>query len=356
VGPAPSEPYLYYRDWGAEWQPTGWLAFGPDLGLFVGPGVQLTDYGFRKYPFSARTRLRAGWAFGAATGRADVDLLAHRENSRVRAVLYARMSGIEVVRYSGPGNETTLAEDDEYHRVLQQQYLAIPSAIFPLGRWAELGLGPSVELIRTQDGDGRIVDVTRPYGAGTWGQVAARARLSWDSRDDPRYPTKGLAGRVDGALIPAVWDVDSTYGYVDGSLAGYVTARGVPGSPTLALRVGGRKNWGPYPFFASAFIGDAASARLGRQHRYGGDASAYGNAELRLRLTRFFVLLPGELGIFGLADAGRVFLEGETSDRWHSAVGGGVWMSLLQHTTVISAAIARSAERTAVYVGTGMAF
>jgi hypothetical protein len=161
---------------------------------------------------------------------------------------------------------------------------------------------------------------------------------------------------VDGAVIPAVWDAESAYGYVDGSISAYASARRVPGTPTLALRVGGRKVWGAYPFFASAFIGDAASVRLGRQHRYAGDASAYGNAELRLRLTRFFVLLPGELGIFGLADAGRVFLEGETSDRWHSAFGGGIWMSLLQHTTVLSAAIARSSERTGVYVGTGMAF
>jgi hypothetical protein len=120
--------------------------------------------------------------------------------------------------------------------------------------------------------------------------------------------------------------------------------------------VGGRKNWGSYPFFASAFIGDASSVRLGRQHRYAGDASAYGNAELRLRLTRFFVLLPGELGVFGLADVGRVFLAGEESDRWHSAFGGGVWLSLVNTSAVLSAAIARSTERTGLYIGTGMAF
>jgi hypothetical protein len=285
-----------------------------------------------------------------------MDLDVRRENSRVRTTLYARVSGIEVVRYSGPGNETELTETDRYYRVRQQQYLAIPAVVLPLGPSAELAVGPSAEYVKTWEGDGRIVDVTRPYGAGAWGQVAGRARLVWDSRDHARYPTRGVFGRVDGAAIPAVWDVDSAYGFVDGSLAAYASARGVPGRPTLALRAGGRKVWGPYPFFASAFIGDAASVRLGRQHRYAGDAAAYGNAELRLRLTRFFVLLPGEFGVFGLADAGRVFLEGETSNRWHTAFGGGIWMSLLQHTTVLSASVARSSERTGFYVGTGMAF
>jgi hypothetical protein len=149
--------------------------------------------------------------------------------------------------------------------------------------------------------------------------------------------------------------VDSLYGFVDGSVSTYLTAR-IPLQPTLALRAGGRQNVGRYPFFNASFIGDAASARLGRQNRYGGDAAVYGNAELRLRLTSFFVLLPGDLGIFGLADAGRVYLEGETSDTWHTAYGGGLWLSFLQHTMFLSAAIAQTSERTGVYIGTGMAF
>jgi hypothetical protein len=355
VGPPAERPYGY-RDWGSMWMPTGWLAYGPDVGLFVGPGAQFTDYGFRKYPFATRTRLRGGWAFEAMTGRVDLDVEAHPENSRMRAVLYARASGIEVVRYHGQGNESVLEQDDEFYRVRQQQYLLIPAVVFPFGRHAEVGFGPSLEFIRTRSDDGRIVDATTPYGSDDWGQLGGRARVQWDSRDDDRYPMTGLFARVDGAVFPAWWGVDSTYGVVDGSVSAYLTGANAPLRPTIALRAGGRKVWGAYPFFASAFIGDAASVRLGRQHRYAGDASAYGNAELRLRLTRFFVILPGELGLLGLADAGRVFVAGEPSDRWHTAFGGGLWMSLLQSTTVLSATIARSAERTGFYLGTGMAF
>jgi hypothetical protein len=51
-----------------------------------------------------------------------------------------------------------------------------------------------------------------------------------------------------------------------------------------------------------------------------------------------------------------VFYAPETSDTWHTAFGGGVWLSLLQRSTVLSAALARSAERTGLYIGTGMAF
>ena len=361
VGPAPTRPYRYYRDWGAMWAPNGWLSMGPDVGLFVGPGVQYTDYGFRKYPFASRTRLRAGWAFGAATGRADLDIESHFENSRVRATLYARASGIEVLRYNGPGNETTLTETETYYRVRQEQYLLFPMIVVPLTSHAEFGIGPSAEFIKTHPSTGRnpeprIIDVTQPYGTGDWRQFGGRARLQWDSRDDTRYPMRGVFATVDGAAFPPWGDVDSTYGYVEGAVSTYLTGTHIPLRPTIALRAGGRKVWGPYPFFSSAFIGDAATARLGRQNRYAGDASAYGNAELRLRLTNFFVVLPGELGLFGLADVGRVFLAGESSDQWHSAFGGGIWISLIQFRSVLSAAAARSPGRTGFYFGTGMAF
>ena len=92
------------------------------------------------------------------------------------------------------------------------------------------------------------------------------------------------------------------------------------------------------------------------EHRFAGDAAVYGNAELRLRLARIFVLLPEELGVFGLVDAGRVYLAGETSDRWHAAVGGGVWVAFLSRTNTLSVAAAHSVEGTRAYVRAGFGF
>jgi hemolysin activation/secretion protein len=127
-------------------------------------------------------------------------------------------------------------------------------------------------------------------------------------------------------------------------------------APTLAFRAGAKKLWGQYPFFESAFIGGASTVRLGRVNRYAGDASAYGSAELRLALARFELILPAQLGIFGLADAGRVFVEGESSDTWHSAFGGGLSLSYLQRAYTFSVAVAKGDERTAVYVQAGYGF
>ena len=79
---------------------------------------------------------------------------------------------------------------------------------------------------------------------------------------------------------------------------------GVASSTERTLRVSGKKVWGTFPFHESAFIGGASTLRGWPKQRFAGDAALYGNAELRLFLTKFFLVLPGDFGVFGLADPG----------------------------------------------------
>jgi hypothetical protein len=58
----------------------------------------------------------------------------------------------------------------------------------------------------------------------------------------------------------------------------------------------------------------------------------------------------------GLADIGRVFLDGERSDTWHGAVGGGVWFGFLTRANAISVVVARSEERSRLYIQAGFGF
>jgi hypothetical protein len=51
-----------------------------------------------------------------------------------------------------------------------------------------------------------------------------------------------------------------------------------------------------------------------------------------------------------------VFLEGESSDKWHSAFGGGLWLAYLDPANTISAAVAAGEERTGFYLQAGFGF
>ena len=92
------------------------------------------------------------------------------------------------------------------------------------------------------------------------------------------------------------------------------------------------------------------------RHRYAGDSTLYGSAELRVYVSRFRIFLPGSWGVLAFGDAGRVFLAGEDSNRWHKGYGGGLWFAWLDRGNTVSASFARSAGRNAVYVQAGFAF
>ncbi|MGH7699462.1 MAG: hypothetical protein ACREMJ_02945 [Gemmatimonadales bacterium] len=338
------------RDWGAYVGPNAWVSFGPDVGLFVGGGLYRTTYGFGQLPHRSTWRLRAGYATTAATYRAELRAV-HRGMFRPAvASLTLRASGIEVLRFYGFGNETPATGDDDFFKVQHEQYLIEPSVRFPLGPAATLTVGPLFKYARTDPEQVTFLTTTGPYyGAGDFAQAGAQARLALDTRDVPAAARRGVLVALDGVVYPRLLDVAEAFG------AARLEA-GVHLSP-LAVRVGGVRVWGRAPFHEAAHVGGARTVRGLPEDRFAGDAAAYANAELRFRLGKVTLALPADVGIFGLGDVGRVWLEGESSDRWHAGVGGGVWLALLQkRVNTVSVAVARGRERTGVYVRAGFLF
>jgi hypothetical protein len=340
------------RDWGDRWLSVTWLAAGPDIGIFGGTGIQLTRYGFRHDPYRQRYRLRAGWSTGASTGRADFNATWIPENSLIRAELLARASGIDVLRFHGLGNEVSAEGSDEFFRVNQIDLTLTPTLTFPVGGGAELSLGPKLRFSDTDFEEDRFL-TPGTYGAGTFGMLSASGQFRLETQDKPQDATRALTLTIGGSYFPAALDVEDHFGEAHAEASTFVAATALPLDPTLALRVGGKRVWGRFPFQEAAYIGDASTVRLGRQNRYAGDASVYAQSELRLFLTRFYFLAPADFGVLGLADVGRVFLDGEESDRWHAAGGGGIWASFLDRAYMIRLSVAKSSERTAVYLGIG---
>jgi hypothetical protein len=348
-------PDTAVRDWGDRWLSVTWLAAGPDIGIFGGTGVSLTRYGFRRDPFAERYRLRAGWSTGASTGRADFNATWIPANSRLRANLLARASGIDVLRFHGFGNDVSADGPDEFYRVDQVDLTLLPSLTFPVGGGAELSLGPRLRYSSTDFEEDRFI-TPATYGAGNFGMLSASGQFRLETQDRPLAATRGLTLTLGGSYFPSVMDVEEPFGELHAEASTFVASPTLPLEPTLALRVGGKRVWGRFPFQEAAYIGDASTVRLGRQNRYAGEASVYGGSELRLFLTQFYFLAPADFGVLGLADVGRVFLDGEESDRWHAAGGGGIWASFLDRSYMISLSLAKSSEHTALYFRIGSGF
>ena len=362
-----NSPWIRHRDWGSRTIQAPWVNYSADLGIFLGWSIDLVSYAFRKNPYSQSHFIRGGWGFGAMSGKFEYDGEFHRENRSSYWGIHAFASGVEVLRFYGIGNETPDIEDTDFTRVRQTQYLFRPSFNQPFGRGGTFSVGPLAvynKLRAKEDVDSSLIDQTQPYGAGDFGQVGGFMELEFDTRDSKIFPRRGWRVTAGGAAFPEAWDVEESFGHVNGAVSWYVSAGH---ALTLGLRGGGKSTFGTYPFQEAATIGGGTlgdisigepdyTVRGFRAQRFRGDASLWGNAEARLSVGRITLILPARVGLLGFTDAGRVWLDDEESDTWHTGVGGGLWLSFMNDRGVGSTAIATSEEGSRFYLRGGFTF
>lgn len=341
------------RDHGKGMSPGARLRYRTDLGLVSGFNLELERYGFRRYPYARRTTLALQYATGPGDARFDLSVDLRREGGGLHPVFRAFASGLELMRWYGQGNETVRLGDGAFNLAEHTQYGAELMIAQDLGGHGFVELGPAALLARTDVEQERFIGLDAPYGTGDFGQLGARARFRLGRGGGGEAVDLQLDGG--GSAFPGLWDATSAFGEVHGTGTAHLSV-GVPFSPTLALRGGGRRVFGDFPFFESAFLGGIRSLRGFDEQRFAGEAMAFGNAELRLSLLPMTLMVPGRLGVLGLADVGRVWVDGEASDTWHRAFGGGLWFGVDPRNMVLSVTVADGPERTGVYVEAGFAF
>ncbi len=224
-------------------------------------------------------------------------------------------------------------------------------------------MGPALKYTSSDQSADQFINTANPYGVGKFGSLAVHGVVAWDGRDNVMVPRRGVYAALRGSYYFEGGDVESAFQQVNGNVNAYMSG----GPLTLALRVGGKKVFGTYPYMEAAALGQGGlgaealvephdTLRGYRARRYLGDASAFANGDLRIRLFQVNMILPVTWGITGFGDVGRVWLEGEESDTWHTGVGGGVWVALLANRMAFSAGISHGKDENLFYVIGGFAF
>ena len=378
--PSPILRARYALDWGMQAIAFPILIANPDLSVFVGGRGSRHYFGYRKNPFSSRHSFNAGLALNRLKPSIAYTGTFRQLLFDLDAKIYLKYSGLQVIRFNGFGNATKIPRLSSFYTVEQNYFAFAPSFEFraeehtgdieSLRSKLTIGMGPIVKYSNTplsSNKDKFIGSLDHPvYGTDSFGQVGAQGEIAYDTRNNPRYATRGFLVRVAGVVYPEVWDVESVFGSLDGEARTYLTAR-IPTNPTLALRAGGKKVWGTFPFHESAFLGGPGLTGSGasngnlrgfRKNRFAGDIALYGNSELRLVLAKIKLLVPGELGLFGAADTGRVIYseDPDDADSWHTGVGGGLWLSFLRRWQTLSVAVVNGDDLTGVYMRAGLVF
>jgi hypothetical protein len=256
-----------------------------------------------------------------------------RQNSKLALALQGRVSGLEQMRYYGLGNETERDRSvDSISRVSNLQVELYPAIGVSWGSRNYFAVGPFAQYAdSTGTDEDTVLGQEQPLGSGTFGQLGFKAQFALDTRQGIRVFAPGVELKASGRYFLETWDVKDPFGAAEGRFDAHL-----PVSRRLKLRAfaGGKQVWGDYPYFEAAYIGHPTTRGYG-WNRFGGDASLYGGLELNVVLAAFRSVVPGDLGFSVFGDAGRVFLDGEDSKKWHPSYGVGVFYAPFQGSSLI---------------------
>jgi len=347
------------RDWGSEWSFSPWLDINPDDGLFVGGGPILTKYGYRIESYAQQIGMRAGLA--TRTGRYRLDANGEfRDWFRgVRIFLQLHASQLDLSNFFGLGNKTTFSQslaNNEFYKVDQRQIFFHASLNFSISPSLSATIGSTIKLVDNNPKSFTLLDSLRlQYYNKSLASLNANASLQADTRDNKVFPMQGIFAKADIFYLPKSLDNDNQFYKFRGEVKTYFTPHYLQ-SITIAMRTVGEKVLGSHPFFESAFLGGSESLRGFERQRFAGDASVLGGAEIRARVGQIPFIVPLWAGISGFAETGRVFLDGEQSNRWHNTFGGGFWFSIIKQEYIISLTLAHSEDECAFYATLGFMF
>jgi hypothetical protein len=334
------------KDRGSSISPVVTLRSGHGLGFVPGIGVARYRYGFRQVPYAGMQMAEVDYSTAVRGFDIRLGYDNRLESSAFHVTGSARMSQLEVVEFRGFGNDVPDLRGP-FYEVRQRQWSVRPALGFSPNNKSDISLGPIVRYTTTDSAPNRFITQQHPYGFSRFKQAGMQLQFLYDTRGSPELfdvPGRNVLIRIaqqdrdpylwgkfklTAGFYPAVFDVLTTYKKVSGVASGYVTAP-VFTHPTLALRIGGEKLWGDFPYFDAAFIGGSRSLRTEHGQRFAGDASLYGTTEVRVPLVHFPFVLPLNVGAIGFVDLARVYLDGESTGLWHKGTGAGLWISFVR--------------------------
>jgi hypothetical protein len=364
----------YDAPWRPDWGTSrGW---GPALdyvdggGLVVGFGPRYQAQGFRRLPH--RWKTGANVLLGLRNGLPGVNAFANYrfENSPSEFSIDARATRFEAFRFYGFGNDAprlprSLALVDQDLVAIEPLFVRhigwrsredldsgfeseekVNRRLRPLV--GKLHVGPLFLWSRAHPANGAPFDTISTH---TFSRMGAQVELELDQTSNGPPSDRGWKLRTWMSSYPEVLDLQAAFTTANAVAAVYLPL-GATGSH-VAFRAGGSSSWGRVPVQHAPFLGGRSTVRGYSPQRYIGDRTAYGSTELRVPVGTVPLLIKWKTGIFGLADAGRVWLDGESPGRWHAGFGGGLWFSSLgQAFSVVYA----HGEENRFYLQNGMSF
>ncbi len=311
------------------------IGFNPDDGVIIGLQDTYTVKGFKNDPYHRKHVFKAGYFF--ATSGFDLSYDGEFANSigEWNLKVGARFTSENfALNFFGFGNDSVNQDDEfdlDFNRVktgINEVHIGV---VKDNNYGSRIGFIAKAERIEIENNEDRFITLAfdetnaifdSQYFAGIEGSY------QFLSANNPANPSKGMEFLLKVGSKLNLKDSDRIYGYVAPTL-GFYNSLSRNKRLVLKTKVQGQFNIGDnFEFYQGATLGARNGLRGFRNERFTGESALAGSADIRYSFRQFKTgLLPIQIGIFGGADVGRVWFDGEDSDIWHNSLGGGFWVN-----------------------------
>ena len=337
------------------------LEYNSNYGLIADWNFLLFNYDFRKIPFNQKHQLKISFAtkfrkLSVGYNSQFISTPFHKTNFRIQALATQQY----FINYFGYGNATEYKSEldkKDYYEVDQELVNIKPELIYSISNSLDFIFGISFNHSNTKLENDSLLNGFRygTYGSGELNLFGIHPELIFDFRDNEFYPLTGFYSKIGAEFYPGKSKTHRSFSKYNFDLRSYFTLN-ILNQITFAFRAGGSKVIGKYPYFLGARLGGAENLRAYNKDRFSGDASVFGQVEMRMYLGYLKFIFNNKTGLNLFAETGRVFAHNETSEKWHPSYGGGFWVSYLQNELILSSYIAFSGESLNFNFGFGFGF
>ncbi|PAM96574.1 metallophosphoesterase [Flavobacterium sp. IR1] len=317
------------------------IGFNPDDGVKLGVNLNYTVNNFKQNPYTQRHVINAFYYF--ATAGIELNYAAHFPGllGRWIADVESQYTTPNFAKnYFGFGNETQNEQkrfDLDYNRVRIQQF-KVSAALRHVGRYgSEFIVQPFFEQMKVEETSGRFIEASNTINPAIFdSQIFGGAKLKYTFKnaDLKSKPTLGMAFMASASWTTNLEESKQNFPTLETSL-GFAHRIDKNGKLVLATIVQGKKILNNnYEFYQGATLGGDMNLRGYRNERFLGSSYFTQSSDIRYSIGKIQrTIAPLTYGVLGGFDYGRIWLDGENSDKWHQDYGGGLWLNAVNVLT-----------------------
>ncbi len=312
------------------------FGYNSDDGVFLGASVARTTQGFKKYPykskqaFSGEAAMKTGaFHFGYKGDFTDVfGKLDLNVSANIYAPNYRQ-------NFFGYGNETKQEFPAEDYHLRINQLLLFPALEAGGEDKLRFLFGPIYQQARlsadTIDNFSEVFPTLTADNISRKHYLGVNTQFTFNPFSADTLPHFQVRFLVNTGYLKQTEDNTVNFGFLRGFISIYYHFYDRHGERlVLATRFGGGYNLGDFEFYQANIIGGRSNQNVRglRGERFSGRSAMYNNLELRMKLFHFNAyIFPADIGVIGLFDNGRVWVDDDMSDKIHTSYGGGFWLN-----------------------------